>query len=444
MSKVQMLRALVKQRLTAAAEEIFGLFERTIAEYEEELCRSKEENHRQRHLLDTVFNPDVHLQAADVHHELLMRKNEVPSENQHWCSNLDLENSDSPQRKVEQGDLWTKLETVHPPAVEEAHIKQSTWPQVLMKSEDDEDKLSSEGHQSQTEAESRASMKTECDEADSGGLEPETNLHPDAGEKISDPKQSGKVGTNNGNKTRECDSGLNTPTNINILVTDRKHNTVEKPFDCSECKLMFRYKSILNRHMKIHSGEKPFSCAECPKRFLLKSNLQKHMMIHTGEKPYVCPICGARYNHSTRLTEHIRSHTGEKPFICSVCNKSFGRRSHLTTHMHCHAKEKPFSCSVCGKTFTQSSNLSVHKRIHSGIKPFSCSVCSKGFTQKTNLISHMSVHSGQKLYRCNVCGKGFNEKCRVRKHKCLEVSHFDRLRPHLCTDTGVMQSLPQQ
>ncbi|GLD73287.1 zinc finger protein 135-like protein, partial [Lates japonicus] len=61
---VHMLRALVKQRLTAAAEEIFGLFERTIAEYEEELCRSKEENQRQRKLLDAVFNPQVQLHTA--------------------------------------------------------------------------------------------------------------------------------------------------------------------------------------------------------------------------------------------------------------------------------------------------------------------------------------------------------------------------------------------
>ena len=64
MCKVQMLRALVKQRLTAAAEEIFGLFERTIAEYEEELSRSKEENERQRKLLDAVFNPQLRLHRA--------------------------------------------------------------------------------------------------------------------------------------------------------------------------------------------------------------------------------------------------------------------------------------------------------------------------------------------------------------------------------------------
>ncbi|KAI3358271.1 hypothetical protein L3Q82_003268 [Scortum barcoo] len=59
-------KALVKQRLTAAAEEIFVLFERTIAEYEEELSRSKEENERQRKLLDAVFKPEVRLHRAEL------------------------------------------------------------------------------------------------------------------------------------------------------------------------------------------------------------------------------------------------------------------------------------------------------------------------------------------------------------------------------------------
>ncbi|XP_049891285.1 uncharacterized protein LOC126384325 isoform X6 [Epinephelus moara] len=65
MSKVQMLRAFVNQRLTAAAEEIFELFETTIAEYEEKLEFSSKENHRQRKLLDAVYNP-VRLHRAGV------------------------------------------------------------------------------------------------------------------------------------------------------------------------------------------------------------------------------------------------------------------------------------------------------------------------------------------------------------------------------------------
>lgn len=47
-----MLRALVNERLNAAVEEIFELFERTLVEYEEELCRSKDVIERQRQLLD--------------------------------------------------------------------------------------------------------------------------------------------------------------------------------------------------------------------------------------------------------------------------------------------------------------------------------------------------------------------------------------------------------
>lgn len=61
-----MLKMVVNQRLTAAAEELFGLFERTIAEYEAELSRSKRENERQRKLLDAVLKPEVRLQRAGL------------------------------------------------------------------------------------------------------------------------------------------------------------------------------------------------------------------------------------------------------------------------------------------------------------------------------------------------------------------------------------------
>ncbi|TNN42928.1 hypothetical protein EYF80_046876 [Liparis tanakae] len=73
MSKAQMLRGLVNQRLSAAAQEICGLFEGTISEYEEELCSLKEENQRQRRLLDAVFNPEVRLQRAEAQLQLLSR-----------------------------------------------------------------------------------------------------------------------------------------------------------------------------------------------------------------------------------------------------------------------------------------------------------------------------------------------------------------------------------
>ena len=64
MSKIQMLQLLITQRLSAAAEEIFGVFGRTIAEYEEEISRSKLEIDRQRRLLDLSRKPRVSLQLS--------------------------------------------------------------------------------------------------------------------------------------------------------------------------------------------------------------------------------------------------------------------------------------------------------------------------------------------------------------------------------------------
>ncbi|XP_038581216.1 uncharacterized protein LOC119907525 isoform X2 [Micropterus salmoides] len=123
MSKVQMLRGFINQRLTAAAEEIFGLFERTISEYEEELCRSKEENQRHRKLLDAVFQPEVRLHRAAVQ-QLLVSKEEVPPEQQQqWSPRLDQEDPPEPPHiKEEQEELWTSQEGEQLPELEEAEI----------------------------------------------------------------------------------------------------------------------------------------------------------------------------------------------------------------------------------------------------------------------------------------------------------------------------------
>lgn len=64
MSKIEMLRLLINQRLTAAAEEIFRVFGKTIALYEEEISRSRQEIDRQRRLLDLSRTPQICIQPA--------------------------------------------------------------------------------------------------------------------------------------------------------------------------------------------------------------------------------------------------------------------------------------------------------------------------------------------------------------------------------------------
>ncbi|XP_034096565.1 uncharacterized protein LOC117562785 [Gymnodraco acuticeps] len=80
MSKVQMLLSLKKQRLTA--EEIFALFEKTIAEYEEELSRLKEENKRLQKLLDAVLQPQLRI------HRAALRKKKMATSSTPNCTTL--------------------------------------------------------------------------------------------------------------------------------------------------------------------------------------------------------------------------------------------------------------------------------------------------------------------------------------------------------------------
>ncbi|XP_061526063.1 uncharacterized protein LOC133398994 isoform X2 [Phycodurus eques] len=116
MCKVDILRELLHQRLSAAVEEIFVVFKGTIAEYEEELSRTKQENERQRQLLDAVFKkPQEQFQGADVSKDLHQAQQEPA------LSHIkEEEDPEYPHVKEEEEDYITNLQfTIVPVKSEE-------------------------------------------------------------------------------------------------------------------------------------------------------------------------------------------------------------------------------------------------------------------------------------------------------------------------------------
>ncbi|XP_056156775.1 uncharacterized protein LOC130130934 [Lampris incognitus] len=67
MSKLDILRGIVSERLSTAAQEIFAVVERTVNNYEEEASRLRQELERQRRHCHALLQPRVQLDSADLH-----------------------------------------------------------------------------------------------------------------------------------------------------------------------------------------------------------------------------------------------------------------------------------------------------------------------------------------------------------------------------------------
>ncbi|XP_061681008.1 zinc finger protein 271-like [Syngnathoides biaculeatus] len=449
MCKVKMLRRLVKQRLNVAVEEVIELFERTIAEYEKQLCGSKAENEPRRP--DDGSNLRVPFPEADIR--------QSPAEGQaEKVSSEKQEQVKPPHIKEEEEDAWSRQDgqQLHGPG--EPDVTKFTWTGVYVKSEDDQSQ-SPQVHHSQSDG-----MSRRRDGAPAGNAAPLFDVD-DAMSRSSDTDRSDD--TKEAPRTKKKSKAAR--------LADSKH------FDCPECGKTFTNKSVLKNHMVTHTGEKPFVCTVCDKRFSLKHHMKRHMRVHAGEKAFVpCSVCNERFRDEAAAKEHMRTHAGGKPlspggssqhvaeadaeqadnaplsdldyvmsqssdtensddakdllksrkksnvgatyhsetklYICTGCGKTFTNKSVLRNHMVTHTGEKPFACLVCDKRFSFKQNMRRHMAIHTGEKPHSCPFCDKRFYDKFEMKRHMLTHTAEKPFACSVCAKSFSRRSHFRMH----------------------------
>ncbi|XP_028987830.1 oocyte zinc finger protein XlCOF20-like [Betta splendens] len=327
MSSVQHLKEFISQRLTAAAVEIFGAFEQTIVEYEEELDR-------QRRLLDAVLRPEIKL---------------------HRIETPDIPDVCEEDRQISH------------------HVKKTSQdeddPNPLQIKEEHEEPRTSEEEEAlvlKQETDNVMSSAYEDNAAEANG---DSQLLSHSSLVTLDVDNSSMSKTHTDKIIFMCTTCGRTFKGKGALQTHVKTHT-KQHLICNTCGKEFLCSSALKTHVRIHTGEKPFLCKTCGKRYKQKPHLEAHIRIHTGEKPFPCKICGKRFRQQSQLGVHLRSHTGEKPYACKRCGKHYRSSTSLTVHTrNVHTGERPLLFNVCGQSFFDSRTLKQHMMVHTGESP---------------------------------------------------------------------------
>ncbi|XP_014847767.1 PREDICTED: zinc finger and SCAN domain-containing protein 21-like isoform X2 [Poecilia mexicana] len=388
MSSSQSLRDFIRERLTAAAEEIFTEFDKTIVQYEEEL-------NRQRRLLEICWKPRIDLQRIDLsqlfneqesHFNLdqgetkpLGQNQEDPGPEQMHQNHCDLDplfvkkepdEPELPQIQIEPFEMNQETDTlIENPDYDERNLRQTVpnFDQLVVQFSSDnvnqnQERSDNEDSGSSTDAKLRQinghqKIRRNCDNIDKPKVE----------KQMKESLWDGEV------------SRTTTPTS-------------KRPFLCATCGKGFSTSGTLSRHKKIHSGNKPHSCTTCGKQFIRKVQLLHHMPTHTDERRLSCEICGLCFGNNGNLSKHTKSHANLKSHLCPMCGKTFSVKHQLTSHIQVHTDEKAFSCEVCGKRFKSRGNLSRHKKNHLSHRPYSCATCGRGFLRNYQLTTHIETH----------------------------------------------------
>ena len=148
---------------------------------------------------------------------------------------------------------------------------------------------------------------------------------------------------------------IRTPTKLDILTKENNHT-------CSTCDRAFPSMYLLNGHiMRVHRTGDLKTCTFCEKSFTHHSLLEVHMRVHTGERPYECAACGKRFAQLGNMKGHYKRLHQSPKRDCPVCGDTVAK---LSDHMKSHTGEKRYKCHFCDKRFTQTGNRKLHMHKH--------------------------------------------------------------------------------
>ncbi|KAM7382284.1 hypothetical protein PAMA_012916 [Pampus argenteus] len=464
-SKMELLRVLISECLSAATDEILKIVERTIIEYEEGMSCSK--------------------WVVDSHRRLLDAAKSCSEDSLQMCvSDVKLACSQQPPHASVNVNRTGKS---MPELTEDHSNTNNTNPQSFVSGDGDSD------HGILVDAD-EDDVKQEC----------ELNM----------PLKILKV-----KKPFKCHICLSSFSSKKTMLRHMNRHPEDKSssYQCHYCEHYFYHKSDFIIHTRIHKGSKPYKCQDCGKSFDQRDSLVIHRQKHTEKKtqcftkmlalnihtetnhrsvtpgtkmeeeldsrqdevgsiktspltwtPYdksefdqesLEPLClyqiqtVADIDSGTVSVDHIKTEqtaagggasdtTGDHQLLLSVNSgeqgeaesiigvlprRAAGKSTGLVVQFEAGTAQKPYKCPCCSKCFSLTKTLIRHVKIHTEDKLYQCQFCGRNFCQKSDLVNHTRIHTGERPYHCQHCHKSFAQKgnlvVHMRKHtgdKCVQ------------------------
>ncbi|XP_045069152.1 zinc finger protein 79-like isoform X2 [Coregonus clupeaformis] len=496
MSKLQLLRVFLNDRLTAAAVEIFGAVEKTIVEYQEE-------NDRLRRMLR--ITPEIRLCKIDSL-QLSVSEEGVPPEQQHseqkWSPNLGQEEPEPTQIKEEQEELGTSQEEeqlqglfdtkdsiFNPPVKSERDQKDPCQEAILaeyptlsplktsklqlfrvflnerltaaaveifvavektvVEYQEENDRLrrllriSPEIQLCKIDS-LQLSLSVSEEEVPPEQQHCEQEWSPSLGQEDPEPTQIKEEQEElRTSQEEEQLQGLEADI-IEFIFTPSCVKSECDQEDSLWSLTLPQTQTVENRESDSKPVDlKPFGTVTQLKGFYIpcdppdnQNNASSHSSAVSSDP--VGLDSRPPLDQNPLFEKHCSkpSTTSRKTHSCHDRGETFALKSDLQRHVTL-TKKRPGECRFCKKRYNSTCKLKAHVQLCHGGKPCTCPVCGKTFKYKGVLPKHLRIHTGEKSLSCGDCGKIFSHKGALNVHKLTHTGE----KPFSCDDCGKSFSL---
>jgi hypothetical protein len=155
----------------------------------------------------------------------------------------------------------------------------------------------------------------------------------------------------------------------------KQHSRQSEPLPCNKCDEDFPDKYTLRMHGKTHKGQTIHTCTDCEFSANTSQQLDDHMNKHRGTRPFQCSECGLMFAARADLRAHItRTHRNASTTIQTnsptTLNRRPQRRAASLQHRYIGVSsnidddeqqhDDDYRCTICQRQFTSARLLDRH------------------------------------------------------------------------------------